>query len=82
MKPAIKQAMAVRVPEGNIPHVQAAPTSRKKYLCRLILDVIPNIMKATAVEAIPMPKFAASLYIEKYLIDVPPYRICVNLPLV
>ena len=82
MKPAIKQAMAVRVPEGNIPQAHANPTSKKKYLYRLIFAVIPNIIKATAVEAIPMPKFAASLYIEKYLINVPPYRICVNLPLV
>ena len=29
-KPAIKHAMAVRVPEGNIPQMQAMPINRKK----------------------------------------------------
>ena len=61
MKPAIRQAIAVRVPEGNMAQVQAAPTIKKKNLYFRIFAVIPNIMKATAVEAMPMPKFAASL---------------------
>jgi hypothetical protein len=61
MTPAIKQAIAVRVPDGNIAHVHANPVIKKKYLCFLILLVIPNIRNATAVDAIPMPKLAASL---------------------
>ena len=55
------QAIAVRVPEGNMPHTQAQPVMRKKYLCFFILLVMPKIIKATAVEAMPIPKLAASL---------------------
>ena len=65
MKPAIKQAIAVRVPEGNIPHIQAHPTMKKNNRCKVILLVMPNMIKATPVEAMPIPKFAASLKIEK-----------------
>ena len=65
MNPAIKHAMAVRVPEGNIAHAQAKPTIRKKTLCFVILAVIPKMIKATAVEAIPIPKLAESPKIEK-----------------
>ena len=61
MKPAIRQIIAVRVPEGNMAHAQAKPVIKKKYLCFLILDVMPKIIKATAVEAMATPKFAASL---------------------
>jgi hypothetical protein len=42
-------------------HAHTKPVMRKKYLYFLILLVIPKIIKATAVEAIPMPKLAASL---------------------
>ena len=80
IKPAIKAAIAVRVPEGNIAHAHAKPVIKKKYLCFLILLVIPNMINATAVDAMPMPKLAASLYMEKYLIRVPPCNICVDLP--
>ena len=55
MNPAIKHAIAVRVPEGNIPQKHAIPTVKKKNLCFLIFEVIPKMMKATAVEAIPIP---------------------------
>ena len=55
MNPAPKQAVAVRVPEGNMPHIHAIPVMRKKYLCFFILLVIPKMTKATAVEAMPIP---------------------------
>ena len=55
MNPANILAMAVRVPDGNMPQIQAPPTIKKKYLSFLILAVIPKITKATPVEAIPMP---------------------------
>ena len=70
--PAPKQAIAVRVPVGNIPHTQATPVKRKKYLNFLILHVIANIRKAVAVEAKQTPQLAASLNVEKYLTNVPP----------
>ena len=69
--PAIKHAIDVRVPDGNIAHAQAAPTIRKNILCFLILLVMPKMIKATAVEAMPTPKLAASEKIEKYRIRVP-----------
>ena len=59
--PAMKQAIAVRVPEMNIAHAQPIPTTRKKILYLRTFAVIPKIIKATAVEAIPIPKLAASL---------------------
>ena len=65
INPAMRQAVAVRVPEGNIAQAHATPTIKKKYLYFLILAVMPNMMNATAVEAIPIPKLAASLYVEK-----------------
>ena len=65
IRTAMRHAIAVRVPEGNMAHAHALPTIKKKYLCFLILLVIPKIMNATAVEAMPMPKLAASPYIEK-----------------
>ena len=71
IKPAIKQAMAVRVPVGNIAQADAKPMTRKVIRCFLILLVMPKIIKATAVEAMPIPKLAASLKIEKYRISVP-----------
>ena len=55
MNPAIKQNVAVRVPEGNIPHAHAIPAIKKKYLYFLIFAVIPKMIKATAVAAIQMP---------------------------
>ena len=61
MNPAKKQKIAVRVPEGNIAHRQAAPTIPKKIRCFFILLVIANIKNATEVAAIPIPKLAASL---------------------
>ena len=61
IKPAIKQAIAVRVPERNNPQTHANPTIRKNIRYFVILFVIPNMIKATAVEAIPIPKLAASL---------------------
>ena len=63
--PAIIHAIAVRVPDGNIAHAAAEPINRKNIFNCLILAVIPNIINATAVEAIPIPKLAASLYVEK-----------------
>ena len=80
IKPAIKHAIAVRVPVGNIAHADAKPMIRKAIRCFLILLVIPKIIKATAVEAMPIPKFAASPKIEKYRISVPFCIICVVLP--
>ena len=41
--------------------LEAKPTKRKKYLCFLILLVIPKIINATAVDAMPIPYVAASL---------------------
>ena len=61
MIPTIKQAMAVRVPEGNMAQAQASPVMRKKTRCLLILLVMAKTKKATAVDAMPIPKFAASL---------------------
>ena len=60
-KPAAKQTVAVRVPDGNIAQIHAIPVNKKKYLCFFILLVIPKIINATAVDAMPIPKFAASL---------------------
>ena len=65
IKPAIKHAIAVRVPVGKIAHVQAAPVIKKNILCDFILLVIPNITNATAVEAKPMPPVAASLNMDQ-----------------
>ena len=53
--------MAVRVPEGNIAHVLASPATRKNILCFRILLEMPKIINATATDAMPMPKLAASL---------------------
>ena len=61
IRPAIKQPTAVRVPEGNIAHAQASPVIKKTILYFIILQVIPKIRNATDVDAIPIPKFAASL---------------------
>jgi len=61
IKPAIKQAIAVRVPDWNIAQIQPNPTMIKNILYFLIFVVMPNTMNATAVEAIPIPKLAASL---------------------
>ena len=61
MKPAIILAIAVRVPEGKTAQIQINPVAKKKYLYFLILLVMPNMVKATAVEAVPIPEFAASL---------------------
>ena len=61
MNPAIRQAIAVRVPDWNIAQTQAKPVIKKKILCFFILLVIPKMIKATAVEAMPIPKLAASL---------------------
>jgi hypothetical protein len=69
------------VPEGNIAQTHAIPTIKKKYLYFLTLAVMPNMMNATPVEAMPIPKLAASLYVEKYLISEPPCNKCVDLPL-
>jgi hypothetical protein len=65
INPAIKQAIAVRVPEGNIAQAHAEPIIKKNIRCFFILLVIPKIINATAVDAIPIPKLAASLKIEK-----------------
>ena len=75
IKPAIKHAIAVRVPVGNIAQADAKPMIRKIIRCFFILLVIPKIIKATAVEAMPIPKLAASLKIEKYRISVPFCRV-------
>ena len=60
INPANKHAIAVRVPDGNTAHAQAAPTIKKNSLYFLIFAVMPNIINATAVEAMPIPKLAAS----------------------
>ena len=78
--PAIIQTIAVRVPDWNIAQVHANPVIRKKIRCLLILLVMAKMKYATAVEAIQIPKFAASLCVEKYRISVPPLRICVVRP--
>ena len=59
----------------------AKPTIKRKIFNFLILAVIPKMINATAVEAMPMPKLAASLYVEKYRISEPPCKTCVSLPL-
>ena len=59
--PAKRQAIAVRVPEGNIAQTLNRPTTPKKILNFNIFVVKAKIRKATAVDAIPMPKAAASL---------------------
>ena len=61
MAPAKKQKMAVRVPEGNMAQKVAKAIIKKIILWILILLVIAKIKKATEVEAMPIPKFAASL---------------------
>ncbi len=61
IKPAIRDAMAVRVPDGNMAHAQAAPTIKKKILYLRTFAVMPKMINATAVDAMPMPKLAASL---------------------
>jgi hypothetical protein len=75
--PAKKQKIDVRVPDGNVAQKHAAPVVKQKYFSFLILFVMPNIMNATAVAAMLMPKFAASLNTEKYRMRVPPLIICV-----
>ena len=55
MKPAPTQAIAVRVPDGNMPHMHKIPMNKKIYLNFFIFDVIPKIIKATPVDAIAMP---------------------------
>ena len=59
--PAMKQPIAVRVPEGNIAQAHASPVTRKKMRCFLTRLVRAKIRKATDVEAMPIPKLAASL---------------------
>ena len=54
-KPAINEAIAVRVPVGKMAHAQAAPVIKKNNLCDFILLVIPKMVNATAVAAIPIP---------------------------
>ena len=61
IKPAIRHAMAVRVPEGNMAHAHPNPTIKKYHRCNVILLVMPNMINATAVDAMPIPKLAASL---------------------
>ena len=63
--PAKKQKLAVRVPEGNMAHAQARPTTKKNILSFLILVVMPKMINATDVAAIATPKLAASLNMEK-----------------
>ena len=64
-RPAKKQNIDVRVPDGKVAQNEAMATRKKNILCFLILLVIPKIRNATALAAMPMPKFAASLYTEK-----------------
>ena len=52
IKPAIKQKMAVLVPDWNMAHVVSSPTMPKKILCFFILFVIAMIKKATEAHAI------------------------------
>ena len=59
--PAAIHAIAVRVPEGNIAHVHPKPVIRNRIRCFLILLVMAKIRKATAADAVPTPKLAASL---------------------
>lgn len=59
--PRIKHAIAVRVPDWNIAQVQANAVIRNMIRCFLILLVNPKIKNATAVDAIPVPKLAASV---------------------
>jgi hypothetical protein len=73
--PPIRQAIPVRVPEGKRAQMHIKPVSKKNILCFLILLVIPKTINATAVEAMPIPKLAASLNVEKYLMRVPPCMI-------
>ena len=47
INPAKKQAIAVLVPEANIPHNTAQPTRIKKMRSFVNLDVSPNRIKAT-----------------------------------
>ena len=58
----MKQAIAVRVPEGNMAHAAAHPIMRKIIFNFLIFAVMPKMRNATADEAMPIPKLAASLY--------------------
>ena len=50
-KPAATQNIAVLVPEANIPQKTKMPVVIKKIRSNLILDVIPNNIKATVVAA-------------------------------
>jgi hypothetical protein len=59
--PAKRQAIAVRVPEGNIAQTLERPIIPKKSLYLYIFDVKAKIKNATAVDAIPIPNAAASL---------------------
>ena len=55
INPAIKHAIAVRVPDGKTAQKLINPVAKKKYLYFFILEVIPKIVNATAVEAAPIP---------------------------
>ena len=80
MIPAKKQKMAVRVPDGNIAQKHPIPVIRNSMRNFLILVVMARMRNAVAEAAILMPKHAASLKMEKYLMRVPPCRMWVLRP--
>ena len=50
-KPAMRQNMAVRVPEANIAQIESKPTIPKNNLCFLTLFVMAMIQNAAAAAA-------------------------------
>ena len=59
--PAIRQKIAVLVPDANIAQIDKIPTIQKKILCFCILLVIARIIKNTPAAAMCIPNIAASL---------------------
>ena len=80
ISPANNAPKATLVPDANIPHATRILVAIKKIRSLFSFVVIPIIKKATAVAAALQPKLAASLKVEKYLINVPALRICVGRP--
>ena len=71
--PAIRHAMAVRVPDEKKAQIAMNPITRKNMRRRLIFIYIPTTINITAADAKWTPKFAASEKQDMYLI-LPPIK--------
>ena len=72
-KPAIRHAMAVRVPDEKNAQIAMNPITRKNMRRRLIFIYIPTTINTTAADAKWTPKLAASEKQDMYLI-LPPIK--------